>query len=60
MDGLQTGQNEINQFKSPVEVEEEKKPAAESAVADPEAPQETTIEELPADGIKEDSIRMVM
>jgi nascent polypeptide-associated complex subunit alpha len=59
MDGLQTGQNEINQFKNSVTPEEagEKVEAPSAEVA---AKVETAAEDLNEDGLTPDNIKMVM
>lgn len=58
MDGLQTGQNEINQFKNPVTPEgaseEAKVESAEGATA------EVSAEDLNEEGLTPDNIKMVM
>ncbi|XP_031505918.1 nascent polypeptide-associated complex subunit alpha-like protein 1 [Nymphaea colorata] len=59
MDGLQTGQNEINQFKNPVTPE-----GAEEAKVETQAPAEekgeASTEELNEEGLTPDNIKMVM
>lgn len=60
MDGLQTGQNEINQFKNPVDPEHAEEPKAEGA-ATTEAPKiEESAEDLNDEGLTQDNIKMVI
>jgi nascent polypeptide-associated complex subunit alpha len=57
MDGLQTGQNEINQFKNPVVPEGAEEAKAETPV---EAPVEAASEEVSEEGLNPDNIKMVV
>lgn len=59
MDGLQTGQNEINQFKNPVVPEGAEEPKIEAPAS--EAPKaEESAEEVNEEGLTPDNIKMVM
>lgn len=59
MDGLQTGQNEINQFKNPVVPEGAEEPKVEAPAS--EAPRaEESVEEVNEEGLTPDNIKMVM
>jgi nascent polypeptide-associated complex subunit alpha len=58
MDGLQTGQNEINQFKNPVTPEGAEETRPEAPVA--EAKVEESAEDLNEEGLTPDNIKMVI
>jgi len=58
MDGLQNGQNEINQFKNPVNPEGTEVPAAEVPATEVKA--EEAAEDLNEEGLTPDNIKMVI
>jgi nascent polypeptide-associated complex subunit alpha len=61
MDGLQTGQNEINQFKNPVTPEGAEEPKVEAASGEStEAKVEESAEDLNEEGLTQDNIKMVI
>lgn len=60
MDGLQTGQNEINQFKNPVTPEGAEEPKVEVPSAETTAKVETLSADLDETGLTPDNIKMVM
>jgi nascent polypeptide-associated complex subunit alpha len=60
MDGLQTGQNEINQFKNPVTPEGTEEAKVEAPSAETAAKVETTAEDLNEEGLTPDNIKMVV
>ena len=59
MDGLQSGQNEINQFKNPVAPEGAEEPKIEVPLASEEAPKAEDAD-LNEDGLTPDNIKMVI
>lgn len=60
MDGLQTGQNEINQFKNPVTPEGTEEAKVEVPSTQTEAKTEEPAEDLNEEGLSQDNIKMVM
>jgi nascent polypeptide-associated complex subunit alpha len=60
MDGLQTGQNEINQFKNPVTPEGAEEAKVEAPSAETAAKVEVTAEDLDETGLTPDNIKMVV
>lgn len=59
MDGLQTGQNEINQFKTPVVPETSEEPKVEAPATEAPKVEEAT-EDLNEEGLTPDNIKMVI
>lgn len=60
MDGLQTGQNEINQFKNPVTPEGAEEPKVEAPSAETAAKVEVAAQDLDETGLTPDNIKMVV